>query len=145
LSPAQGGSEAEPQGASGVDIPTQPSSRETGTWDTVEISFLSDERVQIRNGAAAETRNYAELGFEDGRNGKPNRAWEAFRVLAAERGVIRDAAKTGGKWPKVEKRVQEIRKALRKHFLISADPIPFVKGTGYQALFKISCSPSFHT
>jgi len=66
-------------------------------------------------------------------------------VLAAESGIIRDAAKTGGKWPDVEKRIQEIRKVLRKHFQISADPIPFVEGTGYQARFKISCSPSFHT
>jgi len=145
VSPAQEGPVAEAQGVSGVDMPTQPSSSETGTWDTIEISFLSEERVQIRNAATTETRNYAEFGFQDGRNGKPNRAWEAFCVLAAERGIIRDAAKTGRKWPDVEKRIQEIRKVLRKHFQISADPIPFVEGTGYQARFKISCSPSFHT
>jgi len=145
LSPAQEGPVADAQGVSGVDMPTQPSSSETGTWGAIEISFLSEERVQIRNAATTETRNYAEFGFQDGRNGKPNRAWEAFRVLAAESGIIRDAAKTGGKWPDVEKRIQEIRKVLRKHFQISADPIPFVEGTGYQARFKISCSPSFHT
>jgi hypothetical protein len=144
LSPAQEGPVAEAQGVSGVDMPTQPSSSETGTWDTIEISFLSEERVQIRNAATTETRNYAEFGFQDARNGKPTRAWEAFRVLAAERGIIRDAAKAGRKWPDVEKRIQEIRKVLRKHFQISADPIPFVEGTGYQARFKISCSPSFH-
>jgi len=114
-------------------------------WEDIEISFLSDERVQIRNGANSETLNYAEFGFEDGRSGKPNRAWEALRVLAAGRGIIRDAAKTGGKWPGVEKRIQEIRKVLRKRFLISPDPIPFVEGIGYQALFKISCRPSFDT
>jgi hypothetical protein len=144
LSPAQEGPVAEAQGVRGADIPTQPSGAEAATWDTIEISFLSDERVQIRNGANSETLNYAEFGFEDGRSGKPNRAWEALRVLAARRGIIGDAAAVG-KWPKFEKRVQEIRKVLRKHFLISADPIPFVEGTGYQALFKISCRPSFDT
>ena len=123
-------------------MPTQPSGAEAVTWDAIEISFLSDERVQIRNGANRETLNYAEFGFQDARNGKPNRAWEALRVLAAQRGIIGDAA-TVGKWPEFEKRVQEIRKVLRKHFGISADPIPFVEveGTGYQVLFKISCSP----
>lgn len=101
-------------------MPTQPSGAEAVTWDAIEISFLSEERVQIRNGANRETLNYAEFGFQDARNGKPNRAWEALRVLAAQRGIIRDAA-TVGKWPKFEKRVQEIRKVLRKHFGISAD------------------------
>ena len=118
---------------------------EAATWETIEISFTSEERVQIRNGATTETRNYTDFGFEDGRSQKPNRAWEALRVLAAEGGVIRDPAKTGGKWPEVEKRMQEIRKVLRKHFGISADPIPFVAGAGYQALFKINVRRSFHT
>jgi len=121
---------------------------EGATWDTIEISFLSDERVQIRSGTSIETRNYAEFGFgdrRDRRSGKPNLAWKTFRVLAEECGVIRDAAKTGRTWAKVEKRIQEIRKVLQKHFHISADPIPFVKGTGYQARFKISCSRSYDT
>jgi len=115
------------------------------TWDAIEISFLSDERVQIRNGTNSETRNYGELGFEDCRNGKPNRAWLTLRALAEARGIIRNAAKTGGDWSKVERRMQEIRKALRSRFGISADPVPFVHGTGYQALFKIVCAPSFRT
>jgi hypothetical protein len=68
-----------------------------------------------------------------------------LRVLAELGGIIKDTAKMGGTWPKVEKRMQEIRKALRKHFGIAADPIPFVAGTGYQARFKICCSPSYHT
>jgi hypothetical protein len=118
---------------------------DTATWDAIEISFLSDERVQIRNGANSETRNYAEFGFADGRSKKANQAWETLRVLAAEGGTIRDGAKMSRTWPKVEKRMQEIRKVLRKHFGISADPIPFVEGSGYQARFKIGCGPSFDT
>lgn len=115
------------------------------SWERIEISFLSDERVQIRDGSQIETRNYAEFGFADGRNGKPDQAWLTLRALAEARGTIRDGAKTGRDWPKVEKRMQKIRKALRNHFGISADPVPFVEGTGYQACFKIGCSPSFHT
>jgi len=70
--------------------------------------------MQIRNGANSETLNYAEFGFGDGRSGKPNRAWETLRALAEQRGIIRDAGKAGRTWPKVEKRIQEIRKVFRK-------------------------------
>ena len=123
----------------------QPNRGGAPTWETIEILFLSDERVQIRNGTNTETRNYAEFGFHDARNGKPNRAWETLRALAEQRGVIRDATTAGQEWPKVEKRIQEIRKVFRERFTISHDPIPFVAGAGYQACFKIGCSPSFHT
>jgi hypothetical protein len=80
-----------------------------------------------------------------GRTGNPNQAWEALRALAEQRGVIRDGTAVNNPWPKVEKRIQEIRRLLRERFHISADPIPFVEGVGYQACFKVGCSPSFHT
>src|SRR5205823_14464130 len=59
-----------------------------GKWEEVEISFISDERVQIRRGKKTETLNYAEFGFEDARTGNPNLAWEALRRLAELGGVI---------------------------------------------------------
>ncbi len=127
-----------------AQVTPESGSLEATTWDIIEISFLSDERVQIRSGAKTETRNSAEFGFEDRRSGKPIQAWETLRALAEQGGIIRDTAKTGRTWPKVEKRMQEIRRVLRKHFRISEDPIPFVTGTGYQARFKINCRPSFH-
>lgn len=113
-------------------------------WDQIEILFLSDERVQINHGTKTETWNYAELGFVDRRNGKANRAWLVLRALAEASGVIRDAVKTDSAWSRLEKRIQEIREVLRKHFGIDADPVPFVQGTGYSARFKIGCGPSFH-
>jgi hypothetical protein len=65
--------------------------------------------------------------------------------LAEAGGIFQDAKKAGAPWPKVEKRIQEIRQKLRSHFGISADPLPYVKGTGYRALFKIGCRRSFDT
>lgn len=121
---------------------TTLAAKKTTTWKDIEITFLSDERIQIRGGR---TYNYAEFGFNDRRGGKPNFAWETLRTMAREGGIIRDGAKVTAEWPKVEKRIQEIRKVLRKHFGITADPIPFVQGTGYRALFKIGCSRSFDT
>jgi hypothetical protein len=116
-----------------------------GDWEQIEIIFLSDERVQILNGKCIETRNYAEFGFQDGRNQNPNRAWETLRRLGELRGIIKDGTQGRLPWPKVEKRVQEIRRVFREHFRISSDPVPFVERTGYQARFKIYCGPSYRT
>jgi hypothetical protein len=139
-----------PKGGPAAGLRSRPARklRDTGpvvaTWDAIEIWFLSDERIQIHIGANLETRNYAEMGFMDRRNGKPDQAWVTLRALAEVGGIIRTGS-MGGLLSKVQRRVQEIRKALRTHFGIVADPIPFVEGSGYQARFKIGCTPSFHT
>jgi hypothetical protein len=124
----------------------KPKNSAAKKWQSIEILFLSDHRIQIRvNGKNMESLNFAEFGFADGRSQNPNRAWELLLALAKQRGIIRDARTTGGKWPNIEKRIQEIRKVLREHFGLTDDPIPFVQGTGYQSIFKISCAPSFDT
>jgi hypothetical protein len=125
-----------------------PAPRYSGAakWQDVEIIFLSDHRVQIRiNGKLAEPANYAELGFDDGRSQNPNKAWLTLRSLAENRGVLKDGRTVGEPWLKVEKRIQEIRKVFRELFGISADPVPFVEGVGYQSVFNIHCGLSFRT
>jgi hypothetical protein len=115
-------------------------------WQAIEIVFLSDFRVQIRiNGKQTPPVNYAELGFADGRSENPNKAWLILRFLAENRGILKDGRTVGEPWPKVEKRNQEIRRVLREIFGISSDPLPFVKGGGYQAVFKIRCGHSYYT
>ena len=47
---------------------------DAATWEGIEITFLSDERVQIHIGKTHETRNYAEFGFQDNKSKNPNRA-----------------------------------------------------------------------
>ncbi len=141
-------------------------SQSTANWSEIEILFVSEFTVQItRKGERAEPQNYTELGFDDRRTGKPDLNWETFRLLAQSAGTIRSGldgprAKKqrqgthgaevvvevqGRKWKNLEKRIQRIRKVLRKRFKISADPIPYVKGTGYQTSFKIGCNQSFQT
>lgn len=148
--------------------------RTDASWQDIEIWFLGDHRVEIRAGAKNETRNYAELGFADrrakrGQQPKPNQAWMILRKMAENNGIVRAGATTVGVfqktekrvltrelasnsragsravWSKVEKRIGEIRRALKGHFGITTDPVPFVRGTGYQAAFKIGCRPSFRT
>jgi len=95
---------------------------------------VSDDRIQIhipkKPGEPArpgKTLNYAEFG-----------------KFAQLNGTVRSEMEACSQWPKFEKRVQEIRLVLRNHFGMSSDPIPYVEGTGYRTLFKISCAPSFH-
>jgi len=118
---------------------------QVANWEEIEIDFTSEERVQIRIGKQLETCNYGELGFEDRRSGKPNRAWLLLRVLAAQGGTIREAVRTGEDWPKVEKRIQEIRKSLRNYFRLLDDPLPFVEGTGYRTRFAIRVARSYES
>jgi hypothetical protein len=117
-------------------------SLELSNWGKLDIRFLSEERVQIEFGKSTETRNYAEFGFEDGRTKAPNLAWVTLRTLAEMGGTIKRPA-GGQDWHTVEKRMQEIRKVFRGRFKLSADPVPFMEGVGYRALFKITCAPSF--
>jgi len=106
-------------------LPSNVASRKAAaSWEDIEITFTSDERVQIHIGKSTETRNYAEMGFADDRDGKPSKAWVTLRNLALERGVLRRST-TVDPWPKVEKRIQEIRKKLQNRFDISANPISF--------------------
>ena len=114
-------------------------------WEDLEISFLSDTRVQFRAGKEVASLNYQELRFVDRRSGKPNGAWIEFRNLAESNGNLRNTSNTRGPWREAEKRIQELRKRLRSCFGQKADPIPFVKGEGYCAQMKIGCAPSFCT
>jgi hypothetical protein len=104
---------------------------------------MSEFRSEI--GEQTETCNYAELGFEDSRTGKPRKAWELLRTLAETSGTIRVSPNGHGHWPKVEKRAQEIREFWRRYFQIASDPLPYATGAGYQARFRINCAPSFRT
>ncbi len=113
------------------------------SWDEIEVAFLSDERVEICSGTTRQNCNYGELGFEDRRNGKPNRAWVTLREIAGQNGAMPKPL-PGKDRAMIQKRIEEIREKLRGHFKIEADPIPF-NGSMYQASFKISRRPCSDT
>jgi hypothetical protein len=168
---ALGNSERKRRAAQASMEPNAGDGESTGTtgWQAIEIWFVSDERVQIQNGPSSETLNYDELGFADNRTEGPKKAWKTLRELAqgdgiiSQIGTVQRASRPGNRirveererlsrvedhnraWANgVEKRIQEIRKVLRKHFRIpGGDPIPFVPGIGYRACFKIGCRRSF--
>jgi len=115
---------------------------ESLAWRDIEIRFLSDLKFQaVVKGKVQEPQNYADVGFGDGRDGTPKAAWETLRNLAESSGVIH-STQTAEKWPKLEKRMQEIRKLLRAHFNLDSDPVPYIDD-GYKAQFKITLSASY--
>ena len=110
-------------------------------WKDLEIRFLSEERVQVTTSTFRETRNYAELGFEDRRSGKPIMEWETFTKLAQANGVIEVDRSVRG-YNEQSKRLQEIRRVLRKQFGLTGDPVPLL-GDHYRTQFRVSHAPSF--
>ncbi len=112
------------------------------TWDAIEIRFLGDHTVQIKVGHRMYSQNYAEMGFEDRRGGRPNRQWAVLQTLACLSGTIPDDARNGKQWEAIAKSIERTRKLLHKHFRLSGDPLPYSKGVGYQARFKIHPPPT---
>ncbi len=113
------------------------------TWEEIEISFISDERVQMKVGKQLQTGNYAEMGFADRRSEKPNQGWGMLRTLAAAGGVIPDSARNSKDFMAMGKRIERVRGALRAHFQIDSDPIPLDPAGGYRCRFKLGCARSF--
>jgi len=62
-------------------------------WEDVEITFLSDERIEVRIAGRRQTYNYAEFGCKDKRSGKPLEIWGMLRVLAQNEGLIPSSAR----------------------------------------------------
>jgi len=128
----------------GADKTAKEALETASRWEDIELRFLSERGLQIMvNGKAGKTMNYSELGFEDRRTSNPNRAWILLLALPEFDGTISHVGQAERDWPKVERRMQEIRKLLRKHFGISEDPLPYIEGTGYRARFKIARGLSY--
>ena len=113
-------------------------------WEDIEISFIGDHDAEMR---IAETQarkvNYKEIaGFEDRRTGKPSQLWAMLRVFGSlPDGTMPDDARTGKEWEAIRKKIERTSKALRKHFGMTGDPFPYIRGTGYRARIKIRPAP----
>jgi hypothetical protein len=116
--------------------PAKSEAAKPKSWLDVEISFLSDHRVEVCINGEQKHYNYGEFGFEDRRNGKQSRAWTVLYEIAGRNGTI-PQAQPGKDRAMIQKRIEEIRERLRARFKIESDPIPF-NGNAYQASFKIN-------
>jgi len=120
-----------------------PAGGQQTDWENITITFLSDERVEVEALGGRETRNYAEMGFQDKRSGKPNQGWGVLRALAQTKGVIPSSARNSIEFIAMAKRIERMRRTLRQHFGIPSDPVPLDPVRGYCCRFQIGCAASF--
>jgi hypothetical protein len=113
-------------------------------WADIELHFLSDQTLQVvLNGKHQAPQNYAEMRFEDGRTGKPTKAWETLLDVARTDGRLK-VDRSGVGYPIQQKRVEEIRRVLRGRFLLTEDPLPLDKDEdNYRARFKVTRAAAF--
>jgi hypothetical protein len=90
-------------------------------WCDVRIRFLDGESVTIFVGEVQKTVNYSEMGFNDGRNGKPNLQWKLLRAFAKDRGLLSWESPEADK--RNQKRREHLARALKAYFGLPDDPI----------------------
>ena len=112
-------------------------------WEDIEMSFVGDHDVEIRIGGEVQTFNYKAIaGFENRHTGKPSQLWTMLRVFGSfPNGTMPDDARTGKNWEAIRKQIERTSEALRKHFGMTGDPFPYIRGTGYHARLKIRIAP----
>lgn len=131
-------------------------------WQHVTATFTSEFDVQLEVGDQSHIVTYAELGFRNERQDKPNLAWEKFRELAeaSPHRIDLPPRKNRKDWERetgdkdrvtVQQRVKEIRAALRNalerlgHTIpAETDPLPFdKKHECYTPAFSIKLTHSY--
>lgn len=91
-------------------------------WGGITATFLNETEILFQYSGESMEKNYKQLGFEDGRNGKPIKAWDDFMEASRIDGQIRYPL---SKRSAVEKRVEFIRKKLKEFFPgVEGDPLP---------------------
>ena len=135
-------SSAAPQSTVAARKPTPLSPAPPTEWADVELRFLSELKLQaVVNARLQEPWNYAEMGFEDRRTGKPTKAWETLIEIARAAGVLKVDRSPNG-YAEQAKRIEEIRKNLRSKFSLAANPLP-LKNNTYRARFKVILAEAF--
>ena len=117
--------------------------RAAADWEDIELFFIGDHDVEIRIGGKVQRRNYKEIaGFENRHTGKPSQLWAMLRVFGSlPNGTMPDDARNGKEWVALQKKIERTSNALRKHFVMTGDPFPYIRGTGYCARIKIRPTP----
>ncbi len=122
------------------DAPTNGSrfpTPEGADWGDVVIEIVSDIAAKITVSSTTKSYTAFEMGLKDKRTpDEPTKQWKLLVLLAQNQGELKWTSKrtaTGA-----QKRVQELRRSLRRFFGIPGPPISnYSKKTGYQTLFRI--------
>ncbi|MBW8015037.1 MAG: hypothetical protein FVQ82_02550 [Planctomycetes bacterium] len=105
-----------------------PSKPNIKTWDELTIEFIDDGTIKYKGADRQWHRvNYAELGFQDRRNGLPNQLWGILRTLAEQNTLIAKGLPTSKHSLPMDtqKSIDRIRKTLRAYFDLQDIPIVY--------------------
>ena len=132
--------------------PSVPKSeRVQADWKDLTITFLSDNRVQMKIGdrmfSSCTCEELQDAGFWDRHAQRPTKAWDALRLLAEGNGTRSTSFEDRRH---VEIRMSEMRKKLRAYLtsegieISDSDPLPYDKHTRtYTATFTIGVGTNF--
>jgi hypothetical protein len=110
----------------------QSAPESTVQGSTPPRNWPDDERVNVQVGQQVpQTLNYTD------------QFWGMLRALAQAGRLIPNKAPNSKDFVAMGKRMERLRRKLRTHFRIEADPIPLEAEVGYRCQFSIGCSPSF--
>jgi hypothetical protein len=120
-------------------------------WKDLTITFLSDNRVQMKIGdrmlSSCTCEELQDAGFWDRHAQRPTKAWDALRLLAEGNGTRSTSFEDRRH---VEIRMSEMRKKLRAYLtsegieISDSDPLPYDKHTRtYTATFTIGVGTNF--
>jgi hypothetical protein len=120
-------------------------------WEHVTIQFLDYDKVKIQApNKFSKVVNFRKMGFENQKNGKPNKQWELFYDLARYRGDLSWTITTYRKkvdshplsTPKIRKQIQRLSNTLKEYFNINDAPFyDYVKIGAYKTKFSLLPDP----
>jgi hypothetical protein len=95
-------------------------------WGGITATFLTETEILFQYGGTSTEKDFTQLGFADGRNGKPRKSWNCFLEASTnDCQILYSLANRAA----VEKDVEFIRKKLRERFPeVGGDPIPHKSG-----------------
>jgi hypothetical protein len=105
-------------------------------WESVYVSFVDDQMVDIRVAGKVHRTGYADMGFANQKTGNPNNQWGLLRVLARYGGELKaaDAEAT----PKVVKQKELLSQRLKDYFSLDTDPFQtYAQAKGYKTKFTL--------
>jgi len=120
-------------------------------WEHVTIQFLDYDKVRIQApNKFSKVVNFRKMGFENQKNGKPNKQWELLYDLSLYRGDLSWTITTYRKkvdshplsTPKIRKQIQRLSESLKQYFNINEAPFyDYVKYEAYKTKFFLLPDP----
>ena len=109
-------------------------------WVDVTLEFIDDDTIRVATKDHDKRYNFAELGFSDKRQSRPDKLWKLLQCLAVYNGEVSSSSRTA---PDMAKNfvdtVSRLRIRLKQIFGIEADPFERYRTShSYKTKFRLS-------